>query len=138
MNNIIYRLPNALVIKIYEYNPEHRQLYSKVMKELLSVTPFWYLYFYHHELTHTHKTRHELTFKQAYDLCRYWNINFLKQHPYAKSYHNRYNNNIYKEICTMRYTSDTNKNNFFKLKNNINSYRYVNNIKLKMIKNYKI
>ena len=38
----------------------------------------------------------------------------------------------------MRYTSDTNKNNFFKLKNNINSYRYVNNIKLKMIKNYKI
>ena len=48
MNNIIYRLPNALVIKVYEYNPEHRQLYSKVMKELLSVTPFWYLYFHHH------------------------------------------------------------------------------------------
>ena len=84
----------------------------------------WKLYFFHNDLKYNFRTKYNISLKQASQLCKYWNEEFIKNN-YSSSY------NIYYDkingFCEPRHISDDMhiKNYFSRLKANIQSSKIV-------------
>lgn len=123
----MFNLPIDLQLKIYEYDPTYKEIFSKVLKELHKVYNFWYLHFYNSELSAEFSTTKELTFTQAKHLSDYWNFDFLNQ-TYTLSYERYQNSNPGKGFCEIMHRSDNeNISNYFTiLKTNIECHKFLN------------
>ena len=119
------KLPQAIWIYIYRFDPTYYEKFNKVTTELLSTTSMWKLYFYHNDLKYNFKTSNNLTYKQALDLSNYWNNQFLETHSYSTSYYRYYDKR--NGFCEPRHISDCLpiKSYFSRLKANIESSKIV-------------
>tara|TARA_B110000495_G_C22912790_1_gene533099 strand:- start:233 stop:586 length:354 start_codon:yes stop_codon:yes gene_type:complete len=96
-----------ILIKIYEFNPEHRKLFKKVLDEFFKHTSYWKLNWFN-SINKVKTVYYEASYKQITDLCKYWNEDFRKLHPYVKKIKNY--NNVY---CDCEFITDNNSYNPF-------------------------
>ena len=56
----MFKLPMDIQIKIYEYDPTYRDVFSNVLKEFHKVHSFWFIRFHDDELSKEMSTSKEL------------------------------------------------------------------------------
>lgn len=112
-------------IRIFEYDPTYRDIFSSVLKEFHKVHSFWYIRFYDVDLSKEMSTSKELTYSQAFHLAYYWNFDFRKE-EYTMSY-DTYYNPTKKGFCDIHSRADFEpvKNYFPILKANMSSIKFL-------------
>ena len=85
----MFKLPMDLQIKIYEFDPTYKEIFSKVLKEFHRIHSLWYLRFYNSDLSSQFSTGKNMTYKQALTLSNYWNFDFMTK-EYTISYDTYY------------------------------------------------
>jgi hypothetical protein len=121
----MFKLPMDIQIRIFEYDPTYRNIFSSVLKEFHKVHSFWYLRFHDVDLSKEMSTSKDLTYNQAFNLAYYWNFDFRKE-EYTMSY-DTYYSETKKGICDIHSRADFEpiKNYFPILKANLSSIKFL-------------
>ena len=112
-------------IRIYEYDPTYRDVFSNVLKEFHKVHSFWFIRFHDDDLSKEMSTSKDLTYNQAFHLAYYWNFDFRKE-EYTMSY-DTYYNPTKKGFCDIHSRADFEpiKNYFPILQANMSSIKFL-------------
>ena len=121
----MFKLPIDIQIRIYEYDPTYKDIFSNVLKEFHKVHSFWFIRFHDDDLSKEMSTAKDLTYKQAFHLAYYWNFDFRKE-EYTMSY-DTYYSPTKKGFCDIHSRADFEpiQNYFPILKANMSSIKFL-------------